>query len=185
MFKVLIVAYYFPPLGLSGVQRTLKFSKYLRQYDWEPTVLTTDSIAYYAHDNSLLKEAEEAGIRIIRTSGNDLNSKLIKRGTIKIPSEWIRKFLGRMSASFFIPDNKKGWSSKAFITARKLLSEEQFDLIFVSAPPFSSFNIAVRLKKEFNLPLVFDYRDLWYGNHFGFYPTPFHSYLHKKWSMMH
>jgi glycosyltransferase involved in cell wall biosynthesis len=180
MFKVLVISYYYPPMGLSGVQRTLKFTKYMKQYNWEPTVLTTDSTAYYAHDNSLLKEAEEAGIRIVRVKGNDLNSRLKKKGTVTIPAEWIRKLLSRLSATFFIPDNKKGWSTRAIETARQLLKDEAFEMIFVSAPPFSSINLAVKLKKEFHLPLVIDYRDLWYGNHFAFYPTPLHSYLHKR-----
>ena len=180
MFKVLVISYYYPPLGLSGVQRTLKFTKYMKQYNWEPTVLTTGNTAYYAHDNSLLTEAEQAGIRIIRTEGKDINSRLRKKGTVKIPAEWLRKLLSRASASLFIPDNKTGWSSKALVTARKLLNEEEFDIIYVTGPPFSSFNMAVNLKKEFSLPLVVDYRDLWYGNHFGFYPTPLHSYLHKS-----
>ena len=180
MFKVLVISYYYPPLGLSGVQRTLKFTKYMKEYDWEPTVLTTGNTAYYAHDNSLLAEAEQAGIRIIRTEGKDINSRLRKKGTVKIPAEWLRKLLSRMSASLFIPDNKTSWSSRALGTARKLLREEEFDIIFVTGPPFSSFNMAVKLKKEFSLPLVVDYRDLWYGNHFGFYPTPLHSYLHRS-----
>ncbi len=180
MFKVLVVAYYYPPMGLSGVQRTLKFTKYMKQYNWEPTVLTTDSTAYYAHDNSLLKEAEEAGIRIIRVRGNDLNSRFKKKGTVRIPPEWVRKLLSRLSATFFIPDNKKGWSSEAITAARKLLEEEDFEMIFVSAPPFSSISMAVKLKKEFSLPLVVDYRDLWYDNPLNFYLTPFHRYMHKK-----
>jgi hypothetical protein len=48
--KVLVIAYYFPPMGMSGVQRTLKFVKYLPKYDWEPTVLTVTPTAYYALD---------------------------------------------------------------------------------------------------------------------------------------
>ena len=180
MFKVLVIAYYFPPMGLSGVQRTLKFTKYMKNYNWEPTVLTAGSTAYYAHDKSLLNEAEANGIKIIRVKGKDINSKLNKRGTIKLPPEWIRKIISRLSAAFFIPDNKKKWASEALTVARKILKEEDFDLIYVSAPPFSTTNMAVKLKNEFNLSLVVDYRDLWYDNHFHFYPTPLHSYLHKK-----
>ena len=70
MFKVLVVAYYFPPLGLSGVQRTLKFVKYMKNYNWEPTVITTGDVAYFAHDKSLSKELSESNIRIIRVSGS-------------------------------------------------------------------------------------------------------------------
>ena len=180
MYKVLVIAYYFPPMGLSGVQRTLKFVKYMKDYNWEPTILTTASAGYYAHDLSLLKEAEDASLKIIRTGGNDINSMLAKKGTVKIPPEFIRKTLSRLSSTFFIPDNKKGWADKAIKAARELLKKEKFNLIFVSAPPFSSVNMAVKLKKEFDLPLVIDYRDLWFGNQFGFYPTPLHKYLHKK-----
>ena len=95
MFKVLVISYYYPPMGLSGVQRTLKFTKYMKQYNWEPTVLTSGKTAYYAHDNMLLNEAEEAGIRIIRTEGNDINSRLRNKGTVKLPPEWVRRFLSR------------------------------------------------------------------------------------------
>ncbi len=180
MYKVLVIAYYFPPMGLSGVQRTLKFAKYMKDYNWEPTILTADSTGYYAHDVSLLKEAVDSSLKIIRTGGNDINSKLAKKGTVKIPPESIRKILSRISSTFFIPDNKKGWAKKAIKAARELLKNEKFNLIFVSAPPFSSVNMAVKLKKEFELPLVIDYRDLWFGNQFAFYLTPLHKYLHKK-----
>ncbi len=180
MYKVLVIAYYFPPMGLSGVQRTLKFVKYMKNYNWEPTVLTAANTGYYAHDNYLLKEAEEAKINIVRVGGRDINSILAKKGTIKMPPEFIRKILSRLSYTFFVPDNKKGWAKKAIKTAHKILSEEKYNLIFVSAPPFSAINIAVKLKKEFNIPLVVDYRDLWYGNQFAFYPTPIHKFLNKR-----
>ena len=180
MFKVLVIAYYFPPMGLSGVQRTLKFTKYMKNYDWEPTVLTAGATAYYAHDFTLLQEAEREKIKIVRVGGNDINSRMASKGTVGMPAEKVRKILSKLSATFFIPDNKKGWCKKAILKARELLQDEKFDLIFVSGPPFSSFNMAVKLKNEFTLPLVIDYRDLWFGNQFGFYPTPLHSYLHRN-----
>jgi glycosyltransferase involved in cell wall biosynthesis len=180
MYKVLVIAYYFPPMGLSGVQRTLKFAKYMKNYNWEPTVLTTAASGYYAHDMQLLKEAEDAGIKIIRVGGKDINSRLAKRGTVKIPREFIRKTLSKISSVFFIPDNKTGWAKKAFPAALELHEKEKFNLIFVSAPPFSSINMAVKLKQELEIPLVVDYRDLWFGNQFHFYATPLHSHLHKK-----
>jgi hypothetical protein len=167
-------------MGLSGVQRTLKFVKYMPQYNWQPTVLTTASTGYYAHDDYLLKEAESLNINIIRAGGKDINSRLAKKGTVKMPPEFLRKLLSRISNTFFIPDNKTGWTKKAIVSAREILSTEKFDLIYVTAPPFSAINMAVKLKKEFNLPMVIDYRDLWLGNQFAFYPTPIHKYLHKK-----
>jgi len=50
MYKVLVISYYFPPMGLSGVQRVLKFTKYMSNYNWEPTVITAGSTGYYAND---------------------------------------------------------------------------------------------------------------------------------------
>ena len=69
MFKVLVIAYYFPPLGLSGVQRTVKFVKYLPSNNWSPTVLTCGDIAYYSYDNDLLDEVTNNDIKIVRVSG--------------------------------------------------------------------------------------------------------------------
>ena len=56
MKKVLILSYYFPPLGMGGTQRAAKFAKYLPEFGWEPTVVTTLPIAYWAEDTSLLAE---------------------------------------------------------------------------------------------------------------------------------
>jgi glycosyltransferase involved in cell wall biosynthesis len=180
MYKVLVIAYYFPPMGLSGVQRTLKFTKYLKNYNWDVTVLTTGATGYFAHDFSMLKEAEESGVKIIRTAGKDINSLLAKKGTIKMPSEIIRKLYSRISSMLFIPDNKISWSKMALKKGREILREEKFDVIFVSGPPFSSFETGRKLKREFGIPLVTDYRDLWVGNQFMLYQTPIHKMIHKK-----
>jgi glycosyltransferase involved in cell wall biosynthesis len=180
MHKVLVIAYYFPPMGLSGVQRTLKFVKYLRNYGWEPTVITTGDVAYFAHDEYLQKELDETGVRVIRVAGSEPNSLISKKGTVKIPSEFIRKTFNRISQIFFIPDNKLSWSKKAFAKALSILSKEQFDCLFISGPPFSQFDVFSEIKKKHNIPLILDYRDIWVDNQFSFYPTPFHKSLHKQ-----
>lgn len=181
MFKVLVIAYYYPPMGLSGVQRTLKFTKYMNRFNWEPTVITAGNVAYFAHDLGMLREAEEAGVRIVRTEAYDLNSMIGKKyGTVNMPKEYLRKLYSKFTKTFFIPDNKKSWAKKAYNTARELLQKESFDIIYVTVPPYSSFMYAAMLKKEFNIPLFVDYRDLWFGNHFAYYPTPYHRTRHKK-----
>lgn len=181
MFKVLVIAYYYPPMGLSGVQRTLKFTKYMPKFNWHPTVITAGNVAYYAHDVGLLKEALDAGVNIIRTESNEINSFLGKKyGTVSFSKEFIRKLFSIFSKTFFIPDNKKSWAKRAYLLAREILQKEKYDIIFVTIPPYSSFIYAAELKKEFNIPLFVDYRDLWLDNHFSFYPTPYHRYRHKK-----
>ncbi len=180
MFKVLVIAYYFPPKGLSGVQRTLKFVKYMPQNNWLPTVLTSEANAYYAYDPSLLDEIDTEQVQIVRVDAREINSLLPQKGTVKMPSEPVRKLLSYISSFFFIPDNKISWAKKALEKGREILKKESYDLIFVTGPPFSSVETAVQLKKEFDIPMVIDYRDLWYGDHLAIYPTPFHKRLIRK-----
>jgi glycosyltransferase involved in cell wall biosynthesis len=180
MYKVLVVAYYYPPLGLSGVQRTLKFTKYFKDFNWSPTVITTGKIGYFAYDETLLKEATEAGIEIVRTEAFNPNAILKKRGIVKMPSTWLLKLLSRISKTFFIPDNKLFWSKKAAKVAKNLIEHNKYDAIFISVPPFSAIKPFVKLKEKFDIPLFVDYRDAWLSNQFRFYPTPYHRYRHKK-----
>lgn len=180
MFKVLVIAYYFPPKGLSGVQRILKFVKYLPKNNWMPTVLTSEVNAYYAYDETLLKELENDAIKIVRVGGRDINSVIPKKGTVKMPPEWMRKTFSYLSAFFFLPDNKKSWSEKAYEKGKELLKNESYDLIFVTGPPFSAFMAGAKLSDETGVPLALDYRDLWFGSYFAIYPTFIHRYFLRR-----
>ncbi|MBK9248685.1 MAG: hypothetical protein IPM69_11355 [Ignavibacteria bacterium] len=146
MKKVLVLAYYFPPLGLSGVQRTLKFVKYLPLFGWEPTVITVGESGYYAKDDTLLAELDP-GIRIIRTHSMDANSIIKNKGTIAIPHEKIRKLLSRISDFILIPDSKIGWKKSTLKAAIALLSTEKFDVIYATAPPQTAFLIGADFKE--------------------------------------
>ena len=178
--NVLILAYYFPPMGLSGVQRITKFVKYLPEFGWRPHVLTTGPTAYYAHDPSLLEDLTHPDIHITRTDGTSPGSLLKEHGTVKMPKERIRKILSAISNTVLVPDNKKGWSKRALMVARDLVQSEHFDAILVSGPPFSTMMAGAQLSAETGIPLVLDYRDLWYGNQFHTYPTVWHSQKHKQ-----
>lgn len=181
MKNVLVIAYYFPPLGGSGVQRVLKFVKYLPHFGWQPTVLTIGPTAYYAKDESLLKEIESLKIKIIRTNSIDPNAVVHKKhDVVKMPKEGMRKILGFLSDMFFIPDNKIGWKRKAIRAASELLKKEKFDVVFATAPPVTDFLVGKELKKKFKIPLVVDYRDSWLNFPFKFFPTPLHRYIHYR-----
>ncbi len=181
MKKVLIISYYFPPMGGSGVQRTLKFAKYLPQFGWQPTILTVGPTAYYTKDESLLKEIEHLNIPIVRTQSTDPNSVVRKKKEIvKMPKERTRRILNFISDLFFIPDNKIGWKRHALKAATELIAKEKFDVIFATSPPVTDFLIGVELKKRHNIPLVIDYRDSWLQYPFKFFPTPLHRYIHFK-----
>ncbi len=177
--KVLIIAYYFPPMGLSGVQRTAKFAKFLPKYGWKPTVLTVEPTGYYAFDETLLKEAEEAGVKMVRTHSFDVNRLLKKRGVIKMPSERVRKILQFFGDLLFIPDTKIGWKSAAVKAASELMKQEHFDLVFATAPPQTDLLVGAVLKKKFEIPFIVEYRDAWLDYPFKYFPTPFHRLWHK------
>jgi glycosyltransferase involved in cell wall biosynthesis len=176
--NVLVIAYYFPPLGLSGVQRTLKFVKYLPQFGWQPTVLTVTPTGYYAQDYTLLEELHPHHIEIERVGSLDPNRLFRKKGVVKMPSEKWRKIFTFISDMFFIPDNKIGWKRKALKAANKLFEKKNFDVIFATAPPFTDFLIGMELHKKFQKPLVIDYRDPWHEYPYKYYPTP----MHKLWN---
>ncbi len=178
--KVLVIAYYFPPMGMSGVQRTLKFMKYLPSYNWTPTVLTVTPTAYYALDYGMLREVTENNIRTIRTNSLD-PTRLFESGKpVKMPREGLRNFLSRVSQAIFVPDNKVGWKHEAVKAGRKLLQEEKFDVILSTAPPYTCHLIGAALSQEFDIPLVLDYRDAWVDNPLHFYITPLHKMVHQN-----
>jgi len=176
--SVLIIAYYFPPMGLSGVQRTLKFAKYLPQFGWQPTILTVTPTGYYAQDYTLLEELHPRHIELERVGSLDPNRLFRRKGIVKMPSERWRKILTFISDTFFIPDNKIGWKRKAVKAAEELFKKKNFDVIYATAPPFTDFLIGLELHNKMHKPLVIDYRDPWHEYPYKYYPTP----LHKLWN---
>lgn len=171
--KVLVIAYYFPPMGLSGVQRTLKFVKYLPEFGWKPLVLTTDSGSYYAYDETLMAELESRDISIFRT--DDKSSK-----PTSYPSTFTQKVGRLVSGMFLQPDSKIFWKKKALALGSQIIEDEKPDVIFSTAPPFTSHLVAAELADKYNIPLVLDYRDQWFGNPFNVMPTMFHKHYNKK-----
>lgn len=183
MRKVLVVSYYFPPMGLSGVQRTLKFVKYLPDYDWSPIVLTTGATNYFAFDETLLCDTEKSDlISIYRTEKdpfnfNFFNSKKSKENKLLQYPSWLKQKLFRMiSQSVFIPDSRIRWKKYAIELGNKIIEENpDIRLIFATAPPFTDFLVAKELSQKHNIPFVVDYRDLWLDNPQYFFPTPYHK----------
>ncbi len=154
MKKVLIIAYQFPPVGGSGVQRTSKFVKYLRNFDWEPVVLTRTLGRMELRDDSLLRDIPE-GTRVYRTRAWDFN---VWPGILKLPGKFIaRKVL--------IPDGERLWQLSARKAAEKIIREENIDLVYTTSYPYSAHLLGLHLKKVFpDIPWVADFRDEWMNN---------------------
>ena len=96
--RVLVIAYYFPPMGLSGVQRSLKFVKYLPQFGWQPTVLTVEPWGYLARDESLLADLEGKSVEIVRIPAAGPGRFFKKKEVVELPPERLRKIVGRKVA---------------------------------------------------------------------------------------
>ncbi len=180
MFKALVIAYNFPPMGLSGVQRTLKFVKYMKQFDWEPTVITSDDENSFAYDDSLLSEIVKEEIKVIRVGRKSKSQKGIVNNNRKLPNEFYRRIKNKIGQSLLIPDTKRNWAMKALKVAEEIIEKETYHVLFITGPPFSIFNSFRKIKSRYKIPIVVDYRETWYDGFFSFYPTPLHKSLHKS-----
>ena len=180
MKRLLVIAYYFPPMGLSGVQRISKFVKYLPENGWQPTVLTVEPGGYFAFDQSLMAELDQADVSIVRTASWDPTKLFKQKSTVSLPVESSRRWLSGLSQFVFIPDNKIGWYKPAVEKATTLHNQEPFDAILATAPPYTCCLIARKLSRRFNIPYVLDFRDDWLGNPRHVYPTRLHKKLHKQ-----
>ena len=171
MKKVLIITYYWPPGSGPGVQRFLKFSKYLREFGWEPIILTVENGSYPSLDASLAKDIPE-DLKIFKTKTfepfqwyNILKGKKGKStgvGMVGIQDKsWLQKLALYIRANYFIPDARKGWKKYALKKAKSIIIDDHVDAIITTGPPHSAHLIGLDLKKQMNLPWVADMRDPW------------------------
>jgi len=179
MKKLLMIAYYFPPINSSGVYRTLGFIKYLPKKIWEISVLTVDIDATDTVDNDLFKKIEDGVIvyrskdidyffiwkklKILRSARKESSSDEPDKSSDYTSRCWdnIKK---QISGLLKTPDNQSGWLFPALFQCRVL---PRPDIIYSTAPPFTGLLIAAFLKKIWRIPLVIDFRDPWSDNPFN------------------
>ncbi|MBK9283254.1 MAG: glycosyltransferase family 4 protein [Sphingobacteriaceae bacterium] len=174
MKKVLILTYYWPPSGGAGVQRWLKFVKYLREFNWEPVVYTALNGEIPVIDHSLEKDIPK-GITVLKTpiwepynfykkfSGRKKEDKINasflnenkKAGLAEKISVYIR-------GNYFIPDARKFWIKPSIQFLSDYLNKNKIDYIISSGPPHSMHLIALGIKEKFpNIKWLADFRDPW------------------------
>lgn len=170
--KILIITYYWPPSGGPGVQRWLKFTKYLPDFGWKPTVFIPENPSYPIVDESLEKEVS-GDLEIIRTKiwepyqiaeffGKD--NKKFKAGQFDVGNNqsWKSKLSIWVRGNFFIPDARVFWVKPSVKYLKKYLRENNYEAFVTTGPPHSVHLIGLELKKEFpNLKWVADFRDPW------------------------
>ncbi len=167
--KVLVITYYWVPAGGSGVQRWLKFVKYLRDFGIEPVVFTVENPNYPIEDTSLISDVPE-GIEILRNSifePNDLllkfkkDSKKPNGGYLDGKASIVGKFLQYIRANYFIPDARKFWVKPSVAKIKKYIAENSIDVIITTGPPHSVHLIGLALKKALQIKWLADFRDPW------------------------
>ena len=173
MKKALIISYYWPPSGGAGVQRWLKFVKYLRDFGWEPVVFCPENPEYPETDTSLFKDVPP-GLEVLKLpiwepyqaykkllgqkKEDKINAAFLsetkKNKTLEAISIWIR-------GNFFIPDARKFWISPAVKFLRRYLEKHSADVIISTGPPHSTHLIAMALATGSGIPWLADFRDPW------------------------
>lgn len=181
--RILIISYYWPPTGGSGVQRWVKFAKYLPSFGWQPVVYTPSNPERLAVDESLLKEVPpEAEIITApirepyaiykKFSGkggkaqvNPLNSQ--KKSLKQKLAVWVR-------GNFFVPDPRVGWVEPSVRFLAAYLKEHPVDVVVTTGPPQSMHLIGKGLKEATGVRWIADFRDPWteifYFKHMGLWP---------------
>ena len=173
MKKVLIITYSWPPAGGIGVLRCLKFVKYLRDFGWEPVVLTAENPSYQFLDYDNLNEVPE-GIEIHKVPifepinafkkitgrkkdtplQNITNNSAQKRSFIDKFGMWVR-------GNFFIPDARSAWIKPCVKYIDNYLENNHIDAVLTDGPPHTNTVIGMRISQKHNIPWLADFQDPW------------------------
>jgi glycosyltransferase involved in cell wall biosynthesis len=179
--RLLLIAYYFPPLGGAGTQRPLKFAKYLPEFGWVPQVVTVADDPTYVHDETLLHEVPAAAsVERVNVPWNldSVVAYVLNCGPLwRVPGMW--RLLEKLPP-FFVPDTKVTWINPCYRRALRILRRQPVDAILTTSAPYSNHLIGYALKKHTGLPWVADFRDEWAKYSYETRPTPLHRWLDEK-----
>jgi glycosyltransferase involved in cell wall biosynthesis len=170
--KLLIITYYWPPAGGPGVQRWLKFVKYLPDFDVQPIVYVPENPTYPIVDSNLVSEVSDKAIILKNPifEPYQLASFLSKNKTKKISSgiipnkkkqSFLEKVMLWVRGNLFIPDARVFWVKPSVAYLEKYIRENEIDTIITSGPPHSLHLIGLELKQKMNLKWLADFRDPW------------------------
>lgn len=153
MEKVLIIANQFPPMGGSGVQRSVKFVKHLGKFGYEPIVFTRETKTANLIDETLLNDVPE-NTKIIRTKAYELSEV---SGIFKIPCKILSKLI--------IPDSARIWFEKSKEKAIEIIKNENIKIIYTTSAPYSDHLLGLSIKNKIpEIKWVADFRDEWTNN---------------------
>ncbi|GAB1309527.1 glycosyltransferase family 4 protein [Urechidicola sp. KH5] len=160
--KVLIITYYWPPAGGSGVQRWLKFVKYFQEFGITPVVYCPYNASYELMDATLKAEIPE-GIEIIQQSiiepNSFLKSKKVATATIGQSKSPLKKIMTYIRGNYFIPDARALWIKPSVKFLKNYLNQNPVDAIISTGPPHSTHLIGLKLKRAIGVKWIADFRD--------------------------
>ena len=165
----MIITYYWPPAGGSGVQRWLKFVKYLPSFGIEPVVYTVENPSYAILDNTLQSEVPK-DIIVLKQPIKEPNrffslfgssKKKVSAGFLDPKPSLFGKIAQYIRANYFIPDARKFWIKPSIKYLLEYLSKEKIDVIITTGPPHSLHLIGLQLKKKTGIKWIADFRDPW------------------------
>ena len=166
----MIITYYWPPAGGPGVQRWLKFVKYLPDFNIEPILFVPKNANYPLLDNSLNNEIKN-GLKVIRFPITEISGfmpkfkflKSIRSGNISKPKNqsFLQKVFFFIRGNLFIPDMKIFWKTSSVNFLSDYISQNNIDTIITTGPPHSVNLIGLELKRRLNIKWISDFRDPW------------------------
>ena len=171
--KVLFCAYIFPPLGGSGVQRSLKFVKYLRKFGYEPVVLTvgkndgviiedSSMLAEVGDDINVIRIDYDIGLPELMTKEEQQEIFNLYMGAVQ-SENWIKEYQQFLQESYLmlLPDNMIIWVNRCLKEIEQKIDLKDIDIIYTTGNPFSTFFLGYYIKKKYGIKWVIDYRDPW------------------------
>jgi len=176
MKKVLIITYYWPPSGGSGVQRWLKFVKYLQNFNIEPIVYTVSNPSTVFFDPTLISEVPDNVVVLkqpilepykILSLFNFAKKGKTQAGFLPANDSFLSKIITYIRANYFIPDARKFWIKPSVKYLTKYLKNNPVDIIITTGPPHSLHLIGLKLQEKLNLKWIADFRDPW--THIDYY----------------
>ncbi len=156
---IIIVAYYFPPLGLAGTNRPLAMANYFAERGYIVTVLTVKSIDYPVHDDTQLKKLHQK-VAVVRSGSAD-PARIARIVPVLPKVKRIRRVAKSATASALFPDSKIGFVQSAGRMLRQVLREDCPNILITTSPPMSIHQIGLDALEEEEISWVADFRDVW------------------------
>lgn len=155
MKKLLYISFLYPPVGGSGVQRSLKFAKYLPAFGWEPIMLVADA--------RFLKQPKDESLK------NEIPREQVIYSAFSPDIRWLYKLLWGLKLNrvvnfinrMMIPDADILWLPLAKLAVKRILRQHKIDMVFITAPPYSGLLLGLHIKKHYGIEFCVDFRDMW------------------------